>query len=90
MIIKDEQSLVKCMEPIIEVAADTAKRVKALEAGTTRTAADAACDAMVKMVDSFLRGAPIAVSELPHIEQAITVYRAYGRRIEDAMPEVQS
>ena len=76
--------------PVMRLAADTAQRVKALEENTTRTAGDSACDAMVKMCDSFLRGAPIAVAELPHLAQAITVYRAHGKRIEDVLPEVQS
>ena len=78
------------VSPVMRLAADTARRVKSLEQNTTRTAADAACDAMVKMCDSFLRGAPIAVAELPHIDQALRVLRAYGKRVEDAMPEVQS
>jgi len=90
MIIKDEKDLVKCLEPIIEVVADATRRVASLEQNTTRSAGDAACDNMVKMCDSFLRGVPIAVSELPHIAPAITVYRAYGKRIEDVLPEVSA
>ena len=85
-----EKALVQAMTPLIEEIVGAKKRINALEASTTRIAGDAAADSMVKMCDSFLRGAPIAVAELPHIEQAAQVCRAYGKRIADTMPEVQS
>jgi|LauGreDrversion4_2_1035121.scaffolds.fasta_scaffold29414_8 hypothetical protein len=90
MIIKDEESLVKCMEPVMEVAVEAIKRVEALEANTSRAAGDDACDSIVKMTDSFLRGEPVSVLELPHIKQAAMVCRAFGRDLSIAMPEVQS
>ena len=83
-----EKALVQAMTPLIEEIVGAKKRINALEQNATRTAGDAACDALVKMCDGFLRGEPIAVSELPHIEQRIMVLRAYGKRIEDVLPEV--
>lgn len=85
-----ENAIAQSLEPVIDVTVELSKRVKAVESGTTRIAGDAACDNIVKMADSFLRGAPIAVSELPHIAQSLQVLRAYGLRTSDVMPEVQS